>query len=204
MAFGQLRRKRAEEARSRAKAEKKIKKEIAAAQDPKKIGKDLSEVQEQITGLDIADQPRRESQRDQFRKESLEDVTTDVPGMSEQQKLAMRESANSQINNQVQNYSRILASQAGGRGIRGGAAASPQIDLAEKGLQAQNQFQRDLIGQDYDMAMKNKAAYMASLEGRQADDILRRQQYLDYITGKQDQARQNAYGQYYNRGLAKA
>jgi hypothetical protein len=70
-------------------------------------------------------------------------------------------------------------------------------------MAAQNQFQRDLVEKDSDMAMKKLAAYMASLEGKTAEDILRRQQYFDYITGKQDKNKQDVYWQYYGNKFNK-
>lgn len=204
MAFGRIGRRREKKKKKRAeksRKEEQRQQELAAAQDPTKIGEELQQVQEQVTASDTADQPRREEQRIQHQQEAMEDVTTDVPGMSEEQKRAMRESANAQINSQIQNYSRMLASQTGRAGIRGGAAAAPQLELQKQGLQAQNQFQRDLIEKDSDVAMQKLAAYMASLEGKTAEDILRRQQYYDYITGRQDKASQDYWSKYYRDKL---
>lgn len=206
--FGRIRRRRERRRRSEQRAEErrtqeqqKIQKEVAAAQDPQKIGEQLGEIQEQVSKVDVADEPQRAAKRGRFREEAFEDVTTEIPGLSEAQKQAMRESANAQINKQVQNYSRILASQAGRGGVRGGAAAAPQAELAQKGLDATAQFQRDLVEKDADVALKKLAAYMASLEGKTAEDVIRRQQYFDYITGKQDKARQDIYSQYFNKYL---
>lgn len=206
--FGRIRKKRRmreereREARVKEEQEKQRRQqELAAAQDPVKIGQDLQATQEQVGQVMQADEPRRQEQREQFQQEAYEDVTRDIPGMSDEQKRAMRESANAAINSQVQNYSRMLASQSGQRGVRGGAAAAPQVELAEKGIQAQNQFQRDLVEKDADMAMKKLAAYMASLEGKGAEDIIRRQQYFDYITGQQDKAKQDIFSDYFRKYL---
>lgn len=202
--FGRIRKKRRmreEREREARVAEDRRRQELAAAQNPVKIGQDLQATQQQVGQVMESDEPRRQQQREQFQQEAYQDVTRDIPGMSDEQKRAMKESANAAINSQVQNYSRMLASQAGQRGVRGGAAAAPQVELAEKGMQAQNQFQRDLVEKDADMAMKKLAAYMASLEGKGAEDIIRRQQYFDYITGQQDKAKQDIFSDYFRKYL---
>lgn len=202
--FGRIRKKREkkrkkkEQERLRQEQEQKQREEeLKEAQDPVKIGEELQDVQEQIDRAQESDKPREEEKREQHKDEAYEDVTTDIPGLTDKQKLAMKESANNAINNQVQNYSRMLASQSGRSGVRGGAAAAPQVELAEKGLQAQNQFQRDLTEKDAEVALKKLAAYMASLEGKTAEDIIKRQQYFDYITGKQDKAKQDVWANYW-------
>lgn len=191
--FGRIRRAR----KKREENERRRQQALAAAQDPEKIGENIQAVQTQVEKALEADEPRRQEQREKSKGEAYEDVTTDIPGMSEEQKRAMQESANAKINSQIQNYSRMLASQTGRSGIRGGAAAAPQYELAQKGLEAQNQFQRDLIEQDADMAMKKLAAYMASLEGKTAEDILRRQQYFDLYRSDQDRAKEDFWSKYY-------
>jgi len=204
--FGRIRKKREKKRKKKAAQQaeqQKLKEEAAASQDPQKIGEELQTVQEQVGQADVADQPRREEQREQHKTEAYEDVTTEIPGMSDAQKRAMQESANAQIDSQVQNYARQMAGGISRSGQRGGTAYAQQADLAQKGMAAQNQFQRDLVEKDSDMAMKKLAAYMASLEGKTAEDILRRQQYFDYITGKQDKNKQDVYWQYYGNKFNK-
>lgn len=199
MVFGRIRKKREKKKREQAKREAKLKKDISEAQDPTKIGEEYKGIEEQYRESEEANKPYEEGKREGFKDEAYEDVTTDIPGMSDEQKRAMKESANAQIDSQVQNYQRTMASQSGMSGIRGGAAAAPQIAIAKQGLQAQNQFQRDLIEKDADVAMKKLAAYLSSLEGKTASDLLKKQQYLDYITGKQAQNKQDVYNTYYGK-----
>lgn len=206
MAFGIFGRKRKRRKREEREERKKIeegrlRQQVAASQDPSKIGEELQSVQGQITKLDVEDQPRREQERGRAREEAYGDVTTEIPGMSENQKAAMRQSANAQIDSQIQNYQRNLASQSSRSGVRGGAAAAPQLALAQQGLNAQNQFQRDLVEKDADTSLRKLAAYMGSLEGKTGEDILRRQQYFDYITGRQAQKKEDVYGQYYGNQM---
>lgn len=206
MAFGRIRKRREKKRKKNAAQQaeqQKLKDEADASQDPQKIGEELQTVQEQVGQADEADQPRREEQREKDKTEAYEDVTTEIPGMSDAQKRAMQESANAQIDSQVQNYARQMAGGISQSGQRGGTAYAQQSDLAQKGMAAQNQFQRDLVEKDADVAMKKLAAYMASLEGKGAENILRNQQYFDYITGKQDKNKQDVYWQYYGNKFNK-
>lgn len=199
MVFGRIRKKREKKEREERLREQQIQNQINQAQDPAKIGQEYQNLEDQYRETEKANQPYDEEKREGFKKEAYEDVTTPIPGMSEEKKRALKESANAQIDSQVQNYQRNLASQSGMSGVRGGAAAAPQIALAKQGLQALNQFQRDLLGKDEDVAMQKLAAYMASLEGKTASDLLKKQQYLDYITGKQAQNKQDVYSKYYGK-----
>ena len=199
MAFGRIRRKRRKQEEEQRRREAQIQEQIRQSQDPTKIAEEYQGFEEQYRESEEANKPYEEGKREEFKEQSYQDVTTDIPGMSEDQKRAMKESANAQIDSQIQNYQRTLASQSGMSGVRGGAAAAPQISLAKQGLQAQNQFQRDLIEKDADVAMQKLAAYMASLEGKTAADLLKKQQYIDYITGKQAQNKQDVYSKYYGK-----
>lgn len=200
MAFGRIK-KRREKKRKKVELKKQeqatLKQEAYEAQDPIKIGEELQKVQAQVSDIDLAGQGTREEERKKHSIEALEDVSTEVPGMTEHQKRAMQESANSQIDSQIQNYARQMAGGISRSGRRGGTVFAQQSDLAQKGLSAQNQFQRDLVEKDSEVALQKLAAYMASLQGKQSDDVLRRQQLYDYISGRQGQKRQDIFSQYY-------
>jgi len=200
MAFGRIRRKRRKKERAEEKRraeEQRVENEAREAESPEKAAENLGKVQEKVSEADKADQERRDEQREKHREESYQDVTTEIPGLSDAEKRAMQESANAQIDSQIQNYARQMAGNISRSGQRGGVAYARQADLARKGIDAQTQFQRDLVEKDADIAMRKLAAYMASLEGKTAEDILRRQQYFDYITGRQDKNRQDVYRRYY-------
>jgi hypothetical protein len=199
MAFGLIAKKRKKRREKRAKREaqaKKLQQEIAASKDTGSAAKELGETEEEVTKLHKEQEPRREEQRKKFQEEAYEDVTKELPGISEKRKQAMQESANRQISNQVQHFARNLGAQSSARGIRGGAAMAPLLSLQEKGLEAQNQFQRDLIERDEERAYKNLANYMASLEGKTAEDLLRRQQDKDYIESKKEKGEQDIWLRY--------
>lgn len=166
--------------------------------NPEKIVEDLQNIQQTVNPLVEADKQKEQEAREGYKQEAREDVTTDLPGLTPTQRRQLQQSANAQINKQVQKYQRSMASSTGQRGIRGGAAFAPQAEIARQGMEAQNQFQRDLVEKDTDLAMRRLAAYLASVEGRTAQDILRTGQYLDYITGKQQQGKQAAYETYYD------
>jgi hypothetical protein len=193
MAFGKHRKRR-----EKKRKEAELEESLSAASDVSSIGQEYKDIQQVASGLSSDDQAQRETQREANKISAFEDVTTQLPGLDDSAKLAMQESANTAINNQIQNYSRQLASRSGQAGVRGGAAQSPQIDLASQGMQAQLQFQRDLVEKDSDVAMQRLAAYLSSVEGKSAEDILRDQQYIDFVTSSQDKKRESAYTKYFS------
>lgn len=192
MAFGKHKKRREQKKKDEA-----LQSSLDASSDVDALGQEYKDIQKVASGLSSDEQGQRDVQREAHKASSYEDVTTELPGMSSAQKLAMQESANTAINNQIQNYSRQLASRSGQAGVRGGAAQNPQIDLASQGMQAQLQFQRDLVEKDSDIAQQRLAAYLASVEGKSAEDILRDQQYLDWLTASKDKKVENAWAKYW-------
>lgn len=206
MAFGHQRRKRkrqaAEDEKRRLEDERR-KKEQEEAQDPAKIGEEVGQIQNEAQKLAEQDKQRQKERRAGDEEDVERLVNKEMQGMSEEHKRALRESANQRVNAQVSSYQRKLASQSGTRGVRGPAAAAPQNELYRTGMEAKNQFERDLIEQDQLVAMQRLAAFLAGLEGRTAEDILRNQQYIDLITGRQAQKKAGyeagQYGSDYRR-----
>lgn len=186
------------------KAQKKADAQLAKdADNPEILGLEYQDVQDQVNQADMDDEARRQEEREKNKEEAMSDVTTETPGISDKHRRALQENANAKINSQVQNYSRNIASQTGRAGIRGGAAMAPQQELAGMGIQGQNQFQRDLLDKDQDVAMQRLASFIASLEGKTADDILRREQIMSWLTSQSDkkkqQAQSNQAGSSYNK-----
>lgn len=165
--------------------------------DPTKIVENYKQTEEQVEPLIEADKEKRAADREKYKVEAKEDVTTELPGLTDNQRRQLQQSANAQINKQVQKYKRSMASQMGRRGVRGGAAFAPQAEIARSGLEAQNQYQRDLTEYDVDLAMRRLAGYLAGIEGRSAQDLIRRGQFFDYLTGRQQQGQQAAYNKYF-------
>lgn len=205
MAFGLRRRKRKRaEAREKVKQqEQERQKEIEESQKPGTIAKEYEDVQDEVTKLKQKEEERLKEKRARDEEDIRRILGSEMSGMSEEHKRALRESANQRINSQVSGYQRRLASMSGRQGIRGPAANAPQLELSRAGMEARNQFERDLTEQNELVAMQKLAALMAGLEGRTAEDILRNRDYIDWITSRQQQKRErersSQYGQDYRR-----
>ena len=167
---------------------------------PLPTDEEAQQLQERTGRLATAEGERAQQARQGFKEEALKDVTTELPGLTPKARQAMQESANRQIGAQLQNYSRMLASSQGNRGVRGGHA---QSDLRRQALDAQNQVRRDLNEQDAGLAMQRLAAYLSAVEGRSSEDILRQQQFRDYLTGEQERRRKAAESRYFNNYFGK-
>lgn len=191
MAFGKF--KRMARQQTQAREMKKIQ------QTPLPSVGEVQEVEDRVNQLSDAEQNRINQARPTYKEEALKDLSTPVGGLTPQQRQAMQETANKQISGQIQNYSRLLSSKMGQAGVRGGAANSVQAELMDRGLEARNQFLRDLNSQDADIEMQKLAALLSSIEGRTAQDILQRQSYRDYLTGTRDRQKQDAAAQYFNK-----
>jgi hypothetical protein len=201
MAFGRIRRKRARKEKAAAAKEKKnqqYKDDLDSANDPNQYTEDRQNVQEAANQLEDSDEERNSAKKEKFGEESLADVNTPMEGLTPQEKTSLQESANSQINKQVQKYSRQMGSNAGQRGIRGGAGAAPQQELGVQALEAQNQFHRDLTDKDTDLKFKRLAAFLAGKHGRTAEDLIRRQQDMDWVTSERDKKKQGIQSNRWN------
>lgn len=193
-------RKKEEEARKRREEEQFAQARDLAFQDMRNIPlpsqEEIQAVNERTKQLSDEETARAREAREQFKKEAMEDLNTPISGLTPQQRNSMQESANKQIAGHLQNYSHMLASSQGSRGIRGGKA---QADLRRRSLDAQNQVTRDLNQQDADLAMQKLAAYLNAVEGRSAQDLLQRQQYRDFLLGERERRRNAARDLYYDR-----
>ena len=176
-------RKKEKERRKQAERELEL---MRSQQQPLPTREESQELQNRVNEFSQAEDQRLADKRNQFREETLRDLSTNIPGLTPQQRQAMQETANKQIGGQLENYSRMLASQQGARGVRGGKA---QAGLRRGALNAQGDFLRDLTEKDAQLAMQKLGAYLTGLEGKTAQDILQRQQYMDYLTGEQERRR---------------
>jgi len=132
-------------------------------------------------------------------QESVKEVSTDVPGLTPQQRQQLQETASNAINKDYQNYSRQLASSAGARGVRGGSAAAQQMALQGQALDTRRQFERDIGEKDIDTQMQRLAAALASLEGKQAQTLGAQSEARDFIEAQKEKKRQNALANVYNK-----
>jgi hypothetical protein len=196
MAFGIIR-------NARKKRKERREKEAAREADFEKINQiglpsqeESDELTNRVNQMTDQEDQRMQGRRAGYKQEAKQDLSTEMQGLTPAQRQAMQETANNQINNQIQNYSRMASSKMGAAGVRGGAANALQSEIMDKGLQATNQFNRDLTELDADKAMQKLAAYLTMVEGRQANDVLTRQQYYDRLVGDQQKKREQALAAY--------
>ena len=161
--------------------------------------KEYDQMQNQVDDMVGKEDARLDAKKEGHRQQAREDLSQDLGGMSPGRKQALEETANRQIQNHLGNYSRMLRSSAGASGIRGGAANALQDELQSQGMEARNQFLRDFRDKDEDVAMQKLAAYLSTIEGRTAGDILQRQQMQDWLTGQEDKRKQAQSGSSFNK-----
>lgn len=136
-------------------------------------------------------QAQKQKEKDRVAREEGKAYADEVlnrkyEGLTQPQRTAMQESANAQINRDIQGYNRRLVSQQGHRGVAGGAAFAQQQDLARAGLDAQQQMQRDLTSLDADLALKKMAAAYNIEQGEVGQSLMRQQMAQDAL-GAYDQ-----------------
>lgn len=196
MVFGRIRRRRrqrAERAREREEKERRIDQEIEKTEDISKPIEDVKKTYEGVREIRAEEDPRTEERRQRYKSEAREAVTENYPGITEENRRALQERANAQINRMQQQQSRAIASRMGSRGVRGGAAEAPQQELNLRSQQLQTDFQGGLAEMDERERMQRMAAALAMRQGLEAGDILRDQGLFDLLTGMRDQNRERAY-----------
>ncbi len=161
--------------------------------------KQYDQMQDQVDNMVGKEDAKLNEKKEGHKQQAKEDLATDVGGLTPAHKQALTETANRQIQNHIGNYSRMMSSSAGASGIRGGAANAIQNELQGQGMEARNQFMRDLTEKDSEVALQKLAAYLGIVEGRTAGDLLQRQQMQDYLVGEQDKRRQGEKAGYYNK-----
>lgn len=134
---------------------------------------------------------RQGASREEGRNYAKEFLSQDVEGFNPKQKLALQESANSQIGSDLAGARRQLAAQQGRRGVNGGAAFAQQQEINKAGLDAQNQFQRDLTTLDSENAMKKLAAMFNIEQGFVGQDLYNEQAARDLLEAQEEKQRLN-------------
>lgn len=185
--------KRSAKKREAQRRDEELRQDLARADDPTQYADDYGRLQQAAFQQQQSLDPMKQERREQFRGMAREDVTEDLPGLSPEAQRAYRESAQANIDAQVANQQRQMASMSGRAGMRGGAAMALQQAASQQGMQAMNQFERDMIERDSEVALQRLAAYMASLEGYTAEDLLDRQMIMDYMSGRRSEGREDAY-----------
>lgn len=140
----------------------------------------------------------KQKQRDQTarmegRANADEFLARKYEGLGAQERSAYQETANAQINRQLQEQNRSLVSQQGRRGVRGGAAFNQQRELARVGAEAQQQNQRDLSIMDSNLARARQAQAFNIEQGAIGDSAYRYQMARDDLNAYDDKI--------YNRNL---
>jgi len=205
--FGFHRRKRE---KKRKKAAKKLKEQQQQQQKQDEFQKientpapskeEIQAIETSANELAAAEKERLDANKAAHKEEAIKDLNTPMTGVDPKMRQAMQESANMQIGGHLDNYSKMLASSQGSRGVRGGKA---QADLRRQALNAQGQVTRDLNIQDVESAQQKLAAYLGMLEGKTAQDVLTKQQYLDLISGEKEKKKNSAWNTYYNKYFSK-
>lgn len=201
--FGNIRRRRE---KKRKKKEAEFNKGFSDANREAEIANPVQEYQTSQSQAAQAAQPGLDDlnkKREEHLAQSVREVSTDVPGLTDLQRKQLQESASNQINKDYQNYSRQLASSAGARGVRGGSAAAQQMALQDKALDARRQFERDIGEKDIDIAMSKLAAALASTESKQAQEIGAQAEARDWIEAEKERRRQQALASFYNNHYIK-
>lgn len=148
--------------------------------------------QDQVNRVADEQRFRDELAREEGRKRADEFLNREYKGLGKVQRQSLQESANSQINRDIQGYEKKLLAQQGRRGVKGGAAYAQQQDLARLGTDAQQQMQRDLSALDADLAIKKLAAAYNIEQGEVGQETLRQQMARD-ILGSYDQKKYQKY-----------
>lgn len=129
-----------------------------------------------------ADQRQRDLEAQQRGDQRYQDLRSQYSnGLEDKQRRVLQESANAQINRDIQGYEKKLLAQQGRRGVKGGAAFAQQQDLARLGSEAQQQMQRDLSVLDSELAMRQAAAAYNVQQGEIAQEALRNQMAKDTL-----------------------
>lgn len=178
--FGQIRARREKKRYKRDIAELRQELENAKKTQPN-ASQEMASHQEQVNKLANEQKDKDKLTREEGKKYADEVLAREYQGLNPKQRQSLQESANYQIDKDIQNYQRKLSGQQGGRGVQGGAAYAQRQDLARLGGEAQQQMQRDLTSLDAELAMKKAAAAYNIEQGAVADDQLRNQMALDTL-----------------------
>lgn len=178
--FGQLRARREKKRYKRDIAELRQELENAKKAQPN-ASQEMASHQEQVNKLANEQKDKDKLTREEGKKYADEVLAREYQGLNPKQRQSLQESANYQIDKDIQNYQRKLSGQQGSRGVQGGAAYAQRQDLARLGGEAQQQMQRDLTSLDSELAMKKAAAAYNIEQGEVANDQLRNQMALDTL-----------------------
>lgn len=178
--FGQIRARREKKRYKRDIAELRQELENAKKTQPN-ASQEMASHQEQVNKLANEQKDKDKLTREEGKKYADEVLAREYQGLNPKQRQSLQESANYQIDKDIQNYQRKLSGQQGSRGVQGGAAYAQRQDLARLGGEAQQQMQRDLTSLDSELAMKKAAAAYNIEQGEVANDQLRNQMALDTL-----------------------
>lgn len=172
--------------RHKAKREKKrLKKEKEAMQQEidrlKSEQEKAPNHQDEINRLAAEQKNKDKTAQQEGRERAEELLNRDYKGLTDVQRGALQQSANSQINRDIQGYEKKLLAQQGRRGVRGGAAYAQKQDLARLGTEAQQQMQRDLATLDADLVLRKIAAAYNIEQGEVGQEALRQQMAKDVL-----------------------
>lgn len=193
--FGQIaRRRKAEQKKNQLALEEKEK------ADRYPTDEEITDLTNKKNTLADAEGDRQKKQEADLQAPGTAAVTEQMPGMSAAHKLALQESASNQISNATQNQARLASSKMGVSGVRGGAANAVQSEIQDKALQARNQFNRDLMEKNEDVANQQLANKIAWVQGHMGTNILNDAQAYDWLEGSRDKKREKNEVRYQSGG----
>lgn len=133
----------------------------------------------------------------------VEKLLSETTGFTPQQRAQKQSVAQQRLNNDIQGHQRRITSEQGARGIRGGAAYAQNADLAQLGLQSQNQYQADLNQLDQDLIFKKVAAKYAGGQGLATQNQLNQQIANDAEETERERKRQQQLDDAVNKILSR-
>lgn len=146
----------------------------------------VNQIAEEQRQADIIGQERKSKEqaaREEGRKYAEDVLGREYHGLNPKQRLNLQESANAQINRDIQGYRQKLHAQQGRRGVRGGSGTAhhQERELARLGQETQGQFQRDLSELDAELALRKAAAAFNIEQGNVGQEIQRNQAALNTL-----------------------
>ncbi|RLF65235.1 MAG: hypothetical protein DRN30_04400 [Thermoplasmata archaeon] len=156
----------------------------------------IQEIEGRTDELSSAARDKDKEQRLADRTDIEESINRDFEGMSEEQKLAMQETANRQIRQDSERSNRQLQSEAGQRGYVEGDD-SLKLETARLATEAQGQFSRDLAVMDADIALQKLTTALILEESHSADRLLMDAGFRDMLLAMMDKDKEEKLQAYY-------
>lgn len=174
-------------------ASKRFKRQVEKAVN-KRLQKEMAsdkKFDKQVNALENQYNQRLSQGREEGRRYADQFMNRQFQGLQPQQRQALQETANSQLQRDLQNQNRMLMGSQGRAGVRGGAAFAQRAELGRQAMQAQQQMQRDLSQLDADERRANMGMAYGIESGEAANRLLTRQRAEDMQEARNLERMQN-------------